>query len=345
MSETLVSVFVFYLFFLSVGSVLGGTAFWKIFRGALSPLSSFTAGAVFFLPFCLLLLYYLLWLLPTHSPLFYLAALLAALLFATAFLYKQVPPFLQEAQTEGSNFLKPFLVPVFFLLIFPLLLMGVVWLSMSKAFTEHDAMEYAVYGNLMADKAGLYYQRHPFDAATGFYYAGLHGPAFPLLRTFEVFLGSLLPLKDVVFRSLNGIAGLLLIGTCGVSAAKKSRRFALWMMFSLSCSYVFIFTFLQVSLDHFRMMQLFAFALIWYETRHSKLSNAGIVLLWLTAGMAGFAHSLNMLLLSGFFVIHLIFSKEKQQAGYVFFSALGFTLGGGLHYLIDTLAGTGWIFQ
>lgn len=343
MTQALIITCLFYLLFFLTGGLVLGSLLHRYSGTQIPVLSCFIAGAIFLLPVNLLFLHYLLWVLPHHPPRLYIGVLI----IFNAFLYlatlKKIKHFFLLLHTEirlrfGSSLAR--FIPIGFMLM----VYVAILLSASKPFVEHDAMEYAVFGNSIAQKAEVVYAKHHYDKETGFYYYGLHGYAFPLLRTLECFINGWLSTGDLIFRSLNAVCGLLLILLAGITGLYFSGRFAIWLMLCLLMSYVFIFSFFQVSVDHFRMMQLFAFVLLWYQSRKFKHSHPWYLLLCFLAGLAAFSHALNMLLLSVFLGIEFYF-LFRLHIKPVVISLLGFGLGGALHYLLETLIGTGWIFQ
>ena len=343
MTEELIITGLFYLFFFLFGALVLGFLIHRLSATQVPVLSCFISGAIFLLPINLLVLHYLLWLWPHHPSRFYTGMLIIfnACLYLTV--VKKMKHFFLLVFTEirlrlGSSLTM--ILPV----VFILLVYTGIFLSASKPFVEHDAMEYAVYGNSISQKVEIIYAKHHYDQESGFYYNGLHGYAFPLLRTLECFINGWLPTGDFIFRSLNALCGFLLILLAGIAGLSFSRRFAIWMMLCLLMSYVFIFSFFQVSVDHFRMMQLFAFALLWYQSRNFKHTHSWYLLLCFLAGLAAFSHALNMLLLSVFLTLEFYF-LFRLHIKPVAISILGFSLGGALHYFLETFIGTGWIFQ
>jgi hypothetical protein len=343
MTEALIITGLFYLFFFLLGAIVLGSLIHRLSATQVPVLSCFTSGAIFLLPVNLLILHYLLWLCPHHPPRFYAGMLIIcnACLYLTG--AKKMKHFFLLVVTE-MRFRIGHTLTMFLPVGFVLMVYAGIFLSASKPFVEHDAMEYAVYGNSMAQKAEIVYVKHHYDQESGFYYYGLHGYAFPLLRTLECFINGWLPTGDFIFRSLNALCGFLLVLLAGVAALSFSGRFASWLMLCLLMSYVFIFSFFQVSVDHFRMMQLFAFALLWYQSRNFKHTHSWYLLLCFLAGLAAFSHALNMLLLSVFLALEFYF-LFRLHIKPVAISILGFSLGGALHYFLETFIGTGWIFQ
>jgi hypothetical protein len=146
MTEELIITGLFYLFFFLFGALVLGFLIHRLSATQVPVLSCFISGAIFLLPINLLVLHYLLWLWPHHPSRFYTGMLIIfnACLYLTV--VKKMKHFFLLVFTEirlrlGSSLTM--ILPV----VFILLVYTGIFLSASKPFVEHDAMEYAVYGN------------------------------------------------------------------------------------------------------------------------------------------------------------------------------------------------------
>jgi 4-amino-4-deoxy-L-arabinose transferase-like glycosyltransferase len=115
---------------------------------------------------------------------------------------------------------------------------------------------------------------------------------------------------------------------------------------ALALTYGFYLAFITYHIDCTRIFLLllslyFMASLLKYPGRKSAL------LFGAAAGLAAFAHSLGAFLVIIELLLVFVFLKQQMlnRIRLMSYSVVLVLLFGGLHYLIDTFYGTGWVFQ
>lgn len=216
-----------------------------------------------------------------------------------------------------------------------------------KPLVDHDILEYGTQGRIFLRDMAVRYEKHHFDAATGFYYVGLHGFSFPLLFTWEGLVRGLVgDHGDAWVRFLTPWYALLLVSFVWAVL----RRFQVWVAvwasgaFALTIGYLYLNTIYHV--DPMRLFLFTAsFALLLQVVR--RPSTAAIVCWGTLLGAHAMVHSLGMilapfLLLAGWLFLSGPILRRTVQTS---IAAALFVMAGGLHYLLDVCCGTGWLFK
>jgi hypothetical protein len=227
-----------------------------------------------------------------------------------------------------------------------LMLVTVVFL-VNKPLVDHDVLEYGVQGRIFLRDRAIAYQRFQFDAASGFHYVGLHGFSFPLLFTWEGLWGALPGVRtDIWVRSITMWYAWLLIAFCWSLLRRVDRWAAVAGGVALTASVGFLFLMTIYHLDSFRIM-LFTCAVAAFVAVLQAPSRVRVLLFGALAGAQAFVHSVGAIL-AGVLVFVLLFALPVRWNSRINWLAQGvgmLLLFGAVHYLVDIVLGTGWIFQ
>lgn len=213
--------------------------------------------------------------------------------------------------------------------------------------TEHDILEYAVQGHVFLRDMAITYQPHHYDAATGFYYVGLHGFTFPLLFTWE---GLVWPdawtLSNPWVRVLTPFYAWLTVALGWGLMRRVGKWFAVWFVLALGGAMGFFFL---GTVYHLDAMRIFLFAgsvvLLIQAVRDPRPAIIGLLGVVCAAG-AG-VHSLSAILacMVCLVLMALMEGSMMRRLGAALCFGLAFLLAGGIHYPVDVFLGTGWIFK
>jgi hypothetical protein len=293
-----------------------------------------------------LLLNYLLWLIGGKSDLFYFLSIITVFVLLALWAKDALAGLLLELKSRVASINK------FFLLVggigIALFLVGWSFYINIKELTEHDTLEYAVQGKIFYETKSLAYNAHNYDQASGFYYVGLHGYTFPLLASWERILNSIFGIQsDLFFRSINSLYGILILLSGFLLALRiSSSRLAWIFIIALTFTYGFYETIFKYHIDLYRIFFL-NWSLLGLILLIRKPTFQMVLILGLLMGAQANAHSLGALLYilqMGVVFLFLPLNiplRLKYTASLLLVSLLF----GSLHYILDVIWGTGWIFQ
>ncbi len=237
--------------------------------------------------------------------------------------------------------LWPFLAGTLFL---QLVTVVILW---NKPLVDHDVLEYGVQGRIFLRDRAITYQRFRFDAVSGFHYVGLHGFSFPLLFTWEGLWGALLGVRsDAWVRSITMWYAWLLIAFCWSLLRRIDRWAAVFGGIALTAPIGFLFLMAIYHLDSLRIM-LFTCAMAAFVAVLRAPSKERVLLFGALAGAQAFVHSVGAIL-AGVLVAVLLFAlpiRWDKRVGWLAQGLGMMLLFGAVHYLVDIVSGTGWIFQ
>lgn len=320
------------------------------FSKQLLPFSiQFLIGMGSSLYFITLVLYYLLLLFCNYSIEFYLSIIILLHVFLLIYVRKDLGYVLRESMNISVlNRLNRW-VKILMILVLCLFYMGWNYYISKKFVTEHDTLEYAVQGNVFFKDRCINYSKHRYDKESGFYYVGLHGFSFPLIRTFENMSNKFLNSNDLFFRSVNSIYGLFIILIIMfVTIEKTSLLYGLIVSSALLLNYGFFENIMKYHLDNYRVF----FVILSFYMMYVFLKTNSLHLLPLLSfilGAQGNIHSLGFMIsiIQMMVLFFYLIKKFSWRAGVKKFLIVGLLamLFGGVHYLIDITAGTGWIFK
>lgn len=234
-----------------------------------------------------------------------------------------------------------------------LVLLVLIYLALSFRSVLHmpvdgyDALSYAAEGKALFKIKHIEFRSMLLDPETGIYLPSLHAPSFSLILTWEKILNSLVGLKsDLFFRSIAFYFGLLILAGQYYCLRIKGKWLALLGTIGLLSCFSFYCALIYIHIDTYR---IFFIAVVWFYLAGAlkKRDRLSYLLLGITSGMAAFAHTLGALMAAIAILVFFVFLKgslfhKLKIASLVFFLALAT---GGIHYVIDTLWGSGWIFN
>jgi hypothetical protein len=244
-----------------------------------------------------------------------------------------------------SGLARPSLWP--FLLFSGAMLFGTALMISFKPLVDHDILEYGTQGRRFLRDMAIPYERHHYDASTGFYYVGLHGFSFPLLFTWEGLLrGSMNDHGDAWVRLQTPWNAWLTVSFIWAWVRRWGQWLAVWVVgaFTLTLGFLYLNTIYHV--DPVRLF-LFSASLVLFIAA-LRAPERQVLLPWgVVMGAHALTHSLGMILspvmLLCFFLCASGSLKERLRWSLI---ATGpFMLAGGFHYLLDMTVGTGWLLK
>ena len=326
----------------------------KIFKSS----QGFSAADRFFIslllaPACVsTLLFYLLWLLPKQKPIFYPGMIVViGLIGIISRLYRsKVRPTLnmQTSIYKIKSIIIPGNLPPLGLISF-LLFISIIQIASGEV-NDHDWFEYGTLGKVLFQKKQILFQKVKYFKETGFYFIGLHGYTVPLFKTMEEFINAIIGARDdFFFRTISYYYNILLFTWICLKLLKinvwASTLYLLLMIINIKA---FSTIFSICSIDPVRLSLLYIFLYTIYRLQKSNEFTTYLLLGFL-AGIAAFVHSLSMIITSLAIGVIVLVDLYKQPRGNKLIQAgvliLVFLLSGGIYYLMETLSGTGWIFQ
>ncbi len=319
-----------------------------------------------------LLLYYLLWLVPGLAPITYILVVTLFFLVLGALniesfndvfaVLKQRLKFIDKTKEENKN---TFLLDLKFIKLyssdytlnyFNILSIVVViyicwqwiWRLIGIPIIGHDMLEYAIQARYFAQHRLIEYVENRYHPETEFFYVGLHGFSFPLLGTWEVLFSELFGKteNDYYLKSITGYYGFLIFFTQFFWLKRVNIWLAMAASVILFFTYGFFITITEYHIDSYRIFMIMAsfIALAYAINYHNYLT---LVLLGVFAGAQAFIHSFGVFVSVFIVMAFILFYKNTMQKKIIY--ALLVTaiimLMGGIHYVMDVLFGTGWIFQ
>ncbi len=228
-----------------------------------------------------------------------------------------------------------------------LLLVVALVMLIFQPLVYHDALEYAMQGQVFLRDRAIVYQRHHYDALSGFYYVGLHGFSFPLLFTWEGFAGDLLNVEgDLWTRSITSWYTWLLVLFTWSLARRIHEAAALTTGFAMTAPLGFMLLLTIYHLDSYRLF-FFGASVAAFVALLKAPSSSRAWLFGVLCGAQAFIHSIGAILGGAlwFLVVLMLPVPWSQRLRWCGSAAVAILFMGGIHYLLDTFIGTGWIFQ
>jgi hypothetical protein len=236
---------------------------------------------------------------------------------------------------------------IFYLFMFVLVVYGFGFV-MFLPVTDHDALIYASQGKIFYQDLSIGYGPLRFDEASAYQYIGMHGFGFPLQLTWErLWQGSIGGSGDFYFRSLNYYYLLLLLVLPYYWLRKLDIRCGLLAILLLFLTQVFMDKTIHYSLDTYRLFFVVVMTIFMLKTVNTG-SWLAVIGFGVFSGLAANAHSFGMILFpvaAGAAFLFMQGNVLKERVPKIAAVGAICLLCGGLHYVIDVLWGTGWIFQ
>jgi hypothetical protein len=314
-----------------------------------------------------LIIYYLLVLLP-HKPAYFYFSIISACFLIPGYLCRNhkragikeiIKGFfkdLYKARPEQAGIMKIqasektiYLRPDKLFVLCSLSLFVILGIRQTGSFISgHDMLEYSVQGRYFGEQKNIVYEQYHFNPENDFYYVGLHGYSFPLIRTWEYFFGEML-LKtdtDYLFRNISLYYYLLLFlfGFTLLSA----KPFYIKLLWSVIMYLPLGFSNFMIGphIDAYRIFMISVSLLLLYKAIECN-HNFMFMLLFVFTGAQAFIHSLGVFIATIIMLSFFLFVNKKMKDKLLLTAVFGFILllMGNIHYLLDTFIGTGWIFQ
>ncbi len=314
--------------------------------------------------FTAIVLYWLLFLFPYKSNIFYFVAVL---LFY--FLILLIIIFHQRLNwsKDPANLKKPFYLikqfailtknnttKVFFIVVIAIGLVLSIYptfiryskVYLLKPLVGHDVQSYGTEGKIYYKEKTFKHKYNGEHQKSGYISFSKHSPLFPLLLTWEKIAGSMVGKDtDYYFKSITPFYGLLIVIFVFSVLSMKSIYLALLGSAALFSSSVFFSKFFSYHIDLFRIY-FFSTALFFLASSIETKDRMQIILFCITSGFSAASHSIGAIV-SGFSgLIFFLFYEDEMisRIKYFFFIIFSLFILGGFHYFYDTIWGTGWIF-
>jgi ABC-type multidrug transport system fused ATPase/permease subunit len=227
------------------------------------------------------------------------------------------------------------------------ILFGTAIMITYKPLVDHDILEYGTQGKRFLRDMAVRYERHHYDASTGFYYVGLHGFSFPLLFTWEGLLRGLMNDQgDAWVRLQTPWTAWLTVTFIWAWVRRWDQWLAVWVCgaFTLTLGFLYLNTIYHV--DPVRLF-LFSASMVLFIAA-LRQPDEQVLLLWgAVMGAHALTHSLGMVL-SPFMLLCFFLSAGGSLSERLRCSLLAagtFLVAGGYHYLLDMTIGTGWLLK
>jgi len=236
-----------------------------------------------------------------------------------------------------------------FIISIPILLASFMYAKhyLSKPLYGHDILAYGTIGKIYYIEKSIEHSFRGFHPHTGFSYFPQHAPGLSLLSTWERILNlHLNSNNDYYFKSITVYYGMLILALAFFCLNKRSTLFAFLGVSALFSAPAF---FMSFRIYHIDLYRIFLLTVSWIFLAYSIKDryNFSLYMFGLCSGLSSFSHTIGAIV-SGFGIIALlIFLGGGLRHRFVpaLKVILLIILFGGIHYIIDTFWGTGWIFS
>ena len=290
-----------------------------------------------------LILNYLLLFFPNNSSQFYVMSTTSFYLLLMLIFNRYMIEFIKNAVEELKNINRHFLA----VSVLVVLLMTFMWskIAISKPITAHDMLNYAVQGKMFWKFPNAEYTDHLYYPEYKFEYRGRHGFSFPLLLTWEFFLGDALnTTQDLYFSGIPAYYWFLILAITFIFLRRYSKTLSVLVPISLVLTPMFVGLLFFMGIDTFRIFfQICALIFTLLLIHENKLEH--LLLVGIFGGIAANAHSIGVVLISIYIASYLLFGRGSlfvKIKNCVLLTTLVLVFGGA-HYVLDLLFGTGWI--
>ncbi len=290
-----------------------------------------------------LILNYLLFFFPNNSSQFYVMSTISFYLLLTLIFNKYMIGFIKNIKNELTNMNKQFLLASLLAVLF----MVYMWskIAITKPIVAHDMLNYAVQGKMFWKFPNAKYKDHLYYPEFKFEYRGRHGYSFPLILTWEFFLGDVLnTTQDFYFSGIPAYYWFLIFAVTFIFLRRYNATLSVLIPVSLAFTPMFVGLLFFMGIDTFRIFfQICALVFTLLLIHENKFEH--LVLVGIFGGIAANAHSIGVLLVSIYIASYLLFGRGSIFArlkNCVLLTTLVLVFGGA-HYILDLLFGTGWI--
>ena len=294
-------------------------------------------------PLITLILYYSFIIVPNQSSWFYLTLVVSLFIIQAYFSNKKSQLTITEIKKKSND-------PYFVFVIIGTIIFYIIHLFYltQRSISENDYLEYGVLGNHFLLTKEIVFMKHRFLLENNFYYVGMHGFLFPLIKTWEGIINELVGIKsDLFYKSISGFYSFLIaLTTFHILRIKISLKAAIIGVLILVFTYGFFIVSLRFHIDTLRIFFFSFSGILLIEVIKSPTIRL-IILTGLVLGLHAFAHSIGVFVAIIWF-FSFVFSQLQKRKYLIYLSIyLLFVLifAGGIHYVLDVFIGTGWIFQ
>jgi hypothetical protein len=237
---------------------------------------------------------------------------------------------------------------LFFLSSVAITLFLAVWILtiVNIPIQRHDTFEYATQAKIIADEKQIEYKQFNLHEDTYFYFVSQHGLNFPILAVFENLINEIFGIEsDFYFRSVTGYYWILTLLTYWTWVYRKDLVLSIFGLSALVLVPGFLGSFFFYHIDTFRLFFICTTATFIYYAFKNQLYRLDIIT-GVYLGLMMNAHALNVFIGLAWIFLFFIFKQDslKNKFKHTLLLCLFAILFGGIHYVLDTFIGTGWIF-
>ena len=297
-----------------------------------------------------LILYYLLWLLPCRSCMFYFLITAFPFLVFIGLLSKSKAAF-RELLHDVMDIYRHRTI-LFILANMLVIFWVIVWIYtvINIHLENYDIIDYALMGKIFFQNKAITYQAINFYENYGYMYRGLHGYSYPLFSTWNNITNQVLGGSgDLYVRSVAGYYIILTAILCFYKIFRTTRNN--YFLASLAGALFLInpslyYMMYSYNIDPFRIFYLTA-AMFMFLNFISNANLYNLVLFGIISGLTANSHAIGAVFVPVFLCAYLLFGEKGlllkvKECGLILAVALIF---GGGHYIVEIIWGAGWIFN
>lgn len=288
-----------------------------------------------------LITYYLYLMFPGHSPFLYFSALY--IFFVIVFLRSRSVISDFWAETKKKIFSSKI---NYYIVLFSFIIGILAWqlVVLQVPVLRHDTYEYGTFAKIIYRDKAIVYKSTNYDPQTGFFFVGKHGITFIMYGVINDMWSDIsMSHNDFFFRSVTGWYWFIIIFLLFYYLAKKNPIFSAVAAISLAAVPAFSAGFIYYHLDTYRIALLLC-SLILLLYAIEKKDQTPVVLFGVFMGLMVNAHSLNVFFAGVLGILYFIFARSnlKHRIINCILIVVFMMLFGGIHYLLDSIYGTGW---
>lgn len=215
----------------------------------------------------------------------------------------------------------------------------------------HDVLVYGNLGKVYYHQKAITYSKNIYDKTNGFYFSGSPKPAFSLLLTWEMMVnrvfgtGQTAGGGDLYFKSISAYYGLLILFLAFYHLHRLNRCLALLGILALLSGLRFFLLLVNFHLDSYRIFFLL-FSWIFLAYTIQRKDRFFLFLFAVFSGLAAFTHVIGVAvaIVNGLALLIFLDTPIKDRLWKTLTWGTLVLLFGGVHYLLEALAGAQWGF-
>lgn len=296
-----------------------------------------------------ILLYYLLMFFPSHSSIFYVLSVFLSFFGVGLIGKKCLPDFVKEIQVWIESIKKIDLsCRCNFISISVVILLIIMWFIsfLYGPTTNNDSFQYGIRGKEFFTNKQIKYYVYHYNEKTGFQDTSLHGFSFPLLTTWEELINDVFHSEgDLYVRSIRGYYWMLLFFILAYWLKRINKKLFIYGAIAYAAIPGVYRMLVDWPIDSYRIY-FFVIAIIFLLYSIKGENKFSLIMFGLFAGLASNIHSVSALLMVFYIPIMFLFLRGNilNRIKTILPSLVLVLLFGGVHYPMDVLYGSGWVF-